>query len=552
MRYLLALAALAPSTALACGGFFCNQQEPVNQNSEKIVFEVHEGKVDVHVQIEFEGDASEFAWIVPVAAVPDLFLSSEDLFTTISAVSQPYYLPRIEEAGDCSGSYDGYGGMFEDDFAGGADSAVPESAPDDGGVDIIATEQVGAYDTVTLQADSPEALLEWLQGNGYDIPADLVNGPLAPYVAGGSYFVALKMASNASTGTLAPLGMSYDGDTGSIPIQLTAVAATPDMRLEVHVFGEHRAVPSNYLHVWTNDLAIDWMGAFLYGAPRNEFEVITRAADEAGGHAFATQFSGDASVLDDAFKPDWAMDTEGLENFTDPFEYFFALQNRGFRGTNALLDVFRIHWPVPDSVDVPETAFYNCMDCYVDASELPFDPVAMTADLETFVVEPAEKVEQMVERSNKWTRMMSSVSPEEMTLDPQFVLNDSMPDVSREHTATVRLECGEGSERNDAPRNVILPDGRSMLVPSESAVSSEDYNDWINALDLPRAVVVARTSDQGDPVILRDDSDFEPVTGVEMPWRRTSSPDANCGGCTTGGSFGWLALTPLLALRRRR
>ena len=53
---------LAPSTALACGGFFCNN-EPIEQSAEQIVFEVDSGKgtVTTHVQISYEGTAEAHA-----------------------------------------------------------------------------------------------------------------------------------------------------------------------------------------------------------------------------------------------------------------------------------------------------------------------------------------------------------------------------------------------------------------------------------------------------------------------------------------------------------
>ena len=65
-RYLittLTLALATPSVALACGGFFCNNLERVDQSGEKIVFAIdEERKVEVHVQIAYTGAAEDFAW----------------------------------------------------------------------------------------------------------------------------------------------------------------------------------------------------------------------------------------------------------------------------------------------------------------------------------------------------------------------------------------------------------------------------------------------------------------------------------------------------------
>jgi len=42
--------ALLPGQALACGGFFCDQLEPVDQMGERVVFAVDGDTVTMHVQ----------------------------------------------------------------------------------------------------------------------------------------------------------------------------------------------------------------------------------------------------------------------------------------------------------------------------------------------------------------------------------------------------------------------------------------------------------------------------------------------------------------------
>ena len=55
------LALLAPSTASACGGFFCSNT-PVNQSGERIAFVLEDGHVEAHVEILYSGSAKKFAW----------------------------------------------------------------------------------------------------------------------------------------------------------------------------------------------------------------------------------------------------------------------------------------------------------------------------------------------------------------------------------------------------------------------------------------------------------------------------------------------------------
>ena len=80
------LLALVPR-ADACGGMFCNAAQPVEQAAERIVFawaedeECPDGLVTVEVQISYVGDAADFGWVVPVPDVPELFASTDVLFT---------------------------------------------------------------------------------------------------------------------------------------------------------------------------------------------------------------------------------------------------------------------------------------------------------------------------------------------------------------------------------------------------------------------------------------------------------------------------------------
>ncbi len=63
----LGVTALLPNAAEACGCFAPpSPAEPVVQAGERIVFSHKDGKVTAHIQIQYQGDADEFAWLVPM------------------------------------------------------------------------------------------------------------------------------------------------------------------------------------------------------------------------------------------------------------------------------------------------------------------------------------------------------------------------------------------------------------------------------------------------------------------------------------------------------
>jgi hypothetical protein len=57
---------LLPSSASACGGFFCSQAQPVNQAAERIVFAHHgDGTVTAVIEIQYiNSDGVKTGWSI--------------------------------------------------------------------------------------------------------------------------------------------------------------------------------------------------------------------------------------------------------------------------------------------------------------------------------------------------------------------------------------------------------------------------------------------------------------------------------------------------------
>ncbi len=164
---------------------------------------------------------------------------------------------------------------------GGGDAGAGEGG--DGGGDgggepaspLVLRESVGPYDAAVLDASSKEAMLQWLEENGFFVPAG-TDEAVEPYIREGGYFLALKLLKGQDAGDIQPVVVDYESDYPMIPIVLTGVAADPDMPVMVWVLGESRAIPRNYFHTEINDAEIDWLN---FG--QNYVEVINKAVDEA-------------------------------------------------------------------------------------------------------------------------------------------------------------------------------------------------------------------------------------------------------------------------------
>ena len=90
---------LLPQPAHACGGMFCDAVIPVDQAAERIVFTLDGTTVVTEVQITYQGQDDDFAWIVPVPAEPELFISNDALFTRLANATVPTYTLQTDNEG---------------------------------------------------------------------------------------------------------------------------------------------------------------------------------------------------------------------------------------------------------------------------------------------------------------------------------------------------------------------------------------------------------------------------------------------------------------------
>ncbi|MEN0063140.1 MAG: DUF2330 domain-containing protein [Myxococcota bacterium] len=535
------LLATLGTPAFGCGGLFCNVAQPVIQNAERIVFDIDEETktVETHVQISYEGPSEQFAWVVPVAKQPELFLSTQTLFDTLVTQTAPLFNLNIIEEGECTF---GRNRGVALDSAEDASSSAPPASPGNGGVKVVDQGQVGPFETVTLLAQSSEALLQFLQENSYDLPDDL-QPVLDPYIADEAYFVALKLRKDRDVGDIAPLGMRYEGDEASIPIQLTSIATADDLRLEVYVFAERRVVPRTYLHVRINEAAIDW-----WNFGQNYPDVITQAADEAGGQAFATDYFGAPTA---GYEVNPIIESELLASPSGLEWVFTAAFQTGVQVNNEMANAIATAIDLPDAIDPID--FVGCPDCFEGWDSGPdFDREGATAYFMEAVVEPLRDSQDLFE-GRRLTRMTSSLSANEMTVDPVFTQNADMDDesnfVSNVHNADLVYECRGGKRRDKAERRLELSDGRVIFLPSEQWIADNETTEleMIEELGATKAQVIERTSSSGQPEVLFDfTSDLFDLTNQHNSSIRGLL--SGCGGCQANGGGTAPAAALLLAL----
>lgn len=208
-----------PSISLADGCLFTQLYRDIDEPNQLAMIVFDDMVEKIIFQIDYEGDAEDFAWVIPVPGYPKLFSVEDEIFYEL------YQLTKITPPSNfgCGSGY------------------LPGSEGEDGGVHIWEENQVGIYQTATLSATDPNSLVGWLNDNGYAFPS---NGQeiLDYYVQKNWFFVAMKIQakeivnnSEYYSGAIQPIGIMFFSDEIVYPLKISSLSV-PSWGTEVLVY----------------------------------------------------------------------------------------------------------------------------------------------------------------------------------------------------------------------------------------------------------------------------------------------------------------------------
>ena len=548
------------SPAKACGGFFCNNNQVVNQQAERILFSKNDdGTVTAIIQILYSGPSESFAWVIPVEGEPEIGVSSNVVFQRLQAQTNPQYTLQRSVEGRCRTDdrvFAGPGPTSSPNFSQGIGDAGAAQTPDP--VSVVDAGSVGPYDWVAISVDPEtddiaDTAVAWLQDNGYDVD-DSGRRTLTPYLMAGMNLVAFRLTKNTDAGSIRPVTITFRTERPGIPILPTAVAAEDDMGIMVWVLGEHRAIPENYLHLQLNEALLDWFNpSTAYG------EIVTAAADEAGGQGFVTEQAGPTAELARVvFSEDETSYLERIDHVPSDLNFIRRALER-IQGWDGVAEVIA-SVPWPEGVD--PAALLRCLGCESDTPELQniegFDRGAFLRNLEENVVAPVRDAQALIDRQPYITRLYTTMSAHEMTRDPVFDFNADLQDVSNTHTAQWVIQCNPTVGIGDAPWRITLPNGTVLLGSGQSRNWPFSTSD----VAMPANAVVERMSTDGDSTVLENNAReiTQLVNDYNRTQPRTADPrrewDGRVEACSAGDQGpNWFLLTAMVVpflVRRRR
>lgn len=276
---MLAVSGLVTSDAHACGGCFHQENPPGPEISvvtgHRMAFAISPAQTVLWDQVEYSGSPAEFAWVLPVKPGARLELASDAWFNALDAATSTRVLaPTL----NCA-PFNGGGDFFEgggDDFSGigccGAMSdasggAMADGSGTGGGVDgvpqppppvtVVDRATVGPYEVLTLQANVPGVLVDWLKMNGFAAEAS-IQPVIDQYQQEGFNFIAMKLKPNQGVQSMKPVRVVSPGASPALPLRMVAAGTGAETAVTLFVIGEGRWQPENFPNVAIPAVNLTW------------------------------------------------------------------------------------------------------------------------------------------------------------------------------------------------------------------------------------------------------------------------------------------------------
>jgi hypothetical protein len=228
----------SPKPAEACGGCFVPPAANTQVTGHRMILTASKTQSTLYDQIQYTGEPEEFAWVLPIKGTVEVGISSDLVFnqldfdTAIAVLPPPSNCPVY----DCG---------YNEDGALAASSGTGGQSGGDGGVEVLAQEVVGPYETVQLAATDPNALNDWLASHAYNVPSD-IQPIITSYVSNNFNFLAMKLVPGVGVDKMKPVRITTQGASPVLPLKMVAAGTGQTTTVTLYVIGEGRYEPANF------------------------------------------------------------------------------------------------------------------------------------------------------------------------------------------------------------------------------------------------------------------------------------------------------------------
>ena len=283
------------------------QQVATVITDHRMAFSISTTQTVLWDQIRYSGDASQFAWVLPVGHGARVELAQNDWLAALDALTAPVIKPPTSLPARCQTGFGGGGGgggggcgfsAANESFGGDTPGAFDATAAmfDSGnGVQVVSQEVVGPYDAVTIRSTNGGDISLWLTGNGFDIPPN-IQPILDAYTNEGFDFIALKLAPNQGVQAMQPVRVITPGADPTLPLRMVSAGIGSSVGITLFVIAEGRYETANFVPLLIDPAAVTWDQA----SESSNYTTLFNAAI-ADGKGWVTESAGSASTLSSAY-----------------------------------------------------------------------------------------------------------------------------------------------------------------------------------------------------------------------------------------------------------
>jgi hypothetical protein len=242
------LAALAGPASAFCGFYVAKADAKLFNKSSKVVLARDGNTTAITMASDYEGDAKEFAVVIPVPTFIErkqIGVVDSKTIDHIDAFTAPRLVEYTDEDPCAQALLVARAGRQTSMLAG----VTPEAARYRG-VTVEASYDVGEYDVSILSARESDGLVNWLDDNGYRIPSG-AGAVLGSYIKQNMRFFIAKVNLDRmqliGNTYLRPLQVRYETAKFMLPLRLGTVNANGPQDLIVYALTRTgRVETSNY------------------------------------------------------------------------------------------------------------------------------------------------------------------------------------------------------------------------------------------------------------------------------------------------------------------
>jgi hypothetical protein len=266
--------ALDVREASACGGVFVSQSETYTLVTDhRMAIALSRDQTVVWDQIRYVGNPREFAWVAPVRPGARLELSTDAWFEALEASTEPVVFAPPD-----------YGGAAGCALAGcGNDNAQT----DRGTVEVVRASLVGPYEQVTIRANDPGGVPQWLRDRGFFVP-DAVAPAIGAYADEGYEFIALRLRPECGTSAMRPIRIISQGFDPTIALRMMSAGASREIGITLWVIAEARYAPQSYPSATIDYSKLVWERS---NNRSNYDSLADEAMGSGGGKAWITEYA---------------------------------------------------------------------------------------------------------------------------------------------------------------------------------------------------------------------------------------------------------------------